>query len=468
MRTKISSEIIIEDFSDEIWEWTTKNLIIKNPMYEQLMKLGKEDTIRYKRIPKTLNNFVVKGNKLYLPQGCLYAVWKMIKKYDFTLDYNDNGTIGITKDKIKFPLYDYQEKAVSFMKEAKGGVLVAPCGSGKTFMGIELVKRIGKKFIWLTHTKDLLNQAYNDFKLLYPNVDLGQITQGVYSVGRDGAICTIQTLATLDSDLYKNDFDIVICDECSHVNGSPTLSKMFYKCLKNIKARYKYGLTATPSRSDTMIETMYAMLGLSRKGKFEPTYIIERENVKTIECNHVLVPMFENERQPFSVVNGDGTINYMKLMDYVSNLPKRDDIILNNIEKCFKEGRKQVVLCSRVEHCERINKNLLNRDIKSELVIGKVSSKKRKEVLENPQNWDVIVATYSLLKEGVSINELDTLHLTTPQSDDALIVQCVGRIERYIDNKKQPIAYDYVDMNINYCINRFNKRKKAIKRRKQK
>ena len=48
-------------------------------------------------------------------------------------------------------LYDYQKEAVAAMIRAKGGVLVSPCGSGKTFMGIEILRQLERKFLWLTH-----------------------------------------------------------------------------------------------------------------------------------------------------------------------------------------------------------------------------------------------------------------------------------------------------------------------------
>ncbi|HBS10417.1 MAG TPA: RNA helicase, partial [Firmicutes bacterium] len=40
-----------------------------------------------------------------------------------------------------------------------------------------------------------------------------------------------------------------------------------------------------------------------------------------------------------------------------------------------------------------------------------------------------------------------------------------GRIERYKENKKQPIVYDYVDVEIPYCERAFSKRKSALRRR---
>ena len=76
-----------------------------------------------------------------------------------------------------------------------------------------------------------------------------------------------------------------------------------------------------------------------------------------------------------------------------------------------------------------------------------------------------MVATYSLLKEGVSIKALDTLHLVTPIREKAMIVQSVGRIDRYMDNKKQPIVYDYVDIDIPYCVRAYDERRRALKSR---
>ena len=93
------------------------------------------------------------------------------------------------------------------------------------------------------------------------------------------------------------------------------------------------------------------------------------------------------------------------------------------------------------------------------------SNKKRNEILNDNADWKVLISTYALLKEGVSIKTLDTLHMTTPVKDKATVVQCVGRIERFLENKKQPIVYDYVDQNVRYCLNAYNSRKRSIKSR---
>ena len=167
--------------------------------------------------------------------------------------------------------------------------------------------------------------------------------------------------------------------------------------------------------------------------------------------------------------DASGMMIYNDLISTLCDDLNRTNKILDYVEECYKEGRKQVILSSRVEHCEQMVALLNERGINAKLCIGKVSAKKRKAILTQEEEWDVIVATYSLLKEGVSVKELDTLHLATPirsQSDKGgMIIQCAGRIERYLENKKQPIVYDYVDTDIPYCEKAYDSRRRALKRR---
>lgn len=464
MEITISNKIYIKDFSNDLLNWAEKNLTIVNPKWQTLKRIGKEETIIRCHIPEYIKIYSIKGKTLTLPFGCLYGIWKFIKSEKIDLKLNDSDyEISNKNIPTRIELYDYQKEAINNMVLSKGGVLVSPCGSGKTVCGIEIIHSIGKRFLWLTHTGDLLRQTRSRMKSLYPELDIGLITEGEINIGKDGCIATVQTLANVDIDEFKDYFEVIVVDECAHVSGAPTLVKMFQKILDSIPARYKYGLTATPTRSDTMIKAMYAYIGLSKNGEFEPTYKVNKDNVKTMVALHEKIDIpFDID---FSILNSDGTFDYYNLINYISNNSKRNDIILDNICKCQQEGRKQVVLCQLVSHCETMHKKLLERGIKSELVIGKTKNKERERVLNNPEEWDVIVSTYKLLKEGVDVKALDTLHLCTPQKDKATVVQCVGRIERLFENKKQPIVYDYVDIKIPYCERKYIERKRNIDKR---
>jgi superfamily II DNA or RNA helicase len=338
-----------------------------------------------------------------------------------------------------------------------------------TRMGIETIHRIGRKALWLCMTGDLLRQAKRDMEELYPSIKIGLTTEGKLEIGEDVTISTVQTLSRIDPALYKNEFDVIICDECAHVCSFPSKLQMFGKVLSNIPARIKIGLTATPSRSDAgMIRAMYAYIGADNKGEFAPTYKVDRSLVKTIQAVHEKVELqngYDNVENMLDIYDSSGMIIYNDLITALSDDNDRTDKIIDNVVKCDLDGRKQVVLALRVEHCKVIVEKLLERGVKAVLCTGAVTAKRRNEILTGKVDWQCLVATYSLLKEGVSIKELDTLHLATPIKEKAMIVQSVGRIERYMENKKQPIVYDYVDMDIPYCIKAYDARRRALKTR---
>ena len=416
MRAIISNEIRIEGASPEIKAWCKRFLIFDNPDYQQLKRMGKEDLIRWRRIPEKIQLHYIDGDILVVPFGCLYALLPMFKRENCTIyqKFNNNAEISFKNDKARgIEFFDYQEDAIAAAMDAGSGVIVAGCGSGKTYLGMELIRRIGKKALWLCHTGDLLRQAKDDLLKLYPTAKIGLTTDGVLNIGEDVTISTVQTMCKIDPCLYKDKFDVIICDEAAHVCGTPTKLKMFTSVLSKIPARYKFGLTATPTRADGLINAMYAYIGMNPNGTFSPTYKVERERVNTIEAQHIEVDI-DNRLTIFDkmqFLDTAGMTDYTKLVNFLCGRQSRNETIVDNIVKCAKEGRKQIVLSLRVDHCEVLVKMLQERGVNAKLCVGKTSVKKREEILKQQVDWDVIVATYSLLKEGVSIKELDIVIL---------------------------------------------------------
>lgn len=464
MQTIISNRIFVNDASLELRQWCEKNLVVTNPKWETLMRLGKQDQIGRYHIEPYMALYTKNGMNLVLPFGCLYAIWGMIKNSPYELRLNKSEDIKNKEQKITQPLYDYQEEAVSKMIQAKGGILIGGCGSGKTNCGIEIIHRIGKNALWLCHTKDLLNQTVKRIKSLYPLTQVGTITEGKMNMVNNGiTVSTIQTLVNIDPDLYVNNFETVVCDEVHHVSGSPTLQKYFVKILNKIPARYKYGLTASDKRNDTLTKSMYATVGCNPQGEFEPTWRIDREDANTLTAIHEKVEL----DTPFSycMLNDDGTFNYANLVEYIATYQPRNEMICEKVQELAKENRKQLILCARIEQCKLLNQMLQDKGVNSVLLIGKVSNKKRQEILTQTVDWQVIVATVSLAKEGLDVVDLDTLHLVSCLANKSDTVQSVGRIERVKEGKKEPIVYDYVDMKIPYLVSKYKKRVSWLRKR---
>lgn len=459
MEVIISNKITIKNPSWDITSFCLRELVIDNPDYQNMLKRGKPEAVRFSKIPPKLYLYVAKGGDLVLPFGCVYAIWKYIKDCPIKTEFNNAGELSCKADKITQPLYDYQEKAVQAMLDAKGGVLVGGTGSGKTNVAIELAHRIGRKFLWLTHTYDLVKQTYGRIRSLYPNMKVEITSDGKVNFGQDATVATVQTMAKLDPSVYANEFDVVITDECHHVCNSPTLSKLFGKVVSAIPARYKFGVTATPKRNDSLTKTIYTTLGCNKLGEFGPVYKIEKSETKTITAIHEKVAL----ETPFSYcfLDESGVFNYPALVDYIANNEERNKAIVQNIIE--HSYNKQLVLCSRISQCETIHQMLVDKGYNAQLLIGKVTAKKRDAILAQKDEPCIIVGSVSLAREGLDIPFLDTLHLCSCIGNENDTIQCVGRIERAYPGKEKAVVYDYVDVKIPYLVSRYNKRVKWLK-----
>ena len=254
MITEIGSRLRITNPSPDMVDWCKKHLEIPNPEYQKKarMNLWLGDT------PRTLVMYEVDGDSVIIPFGCLRSILPLLEgdvKKLFTKQ------VKVDYKGAKVPLYDYQEEAVGAMIINHYGILQSPAGSGKTQIGIALACSMQLKTLWLTHTKDLLTQSKNRAAQYIDKSLLGTITEGKVNIGETMTFATIQTMCKVDLNQYRDTWDCIIVDECHRVAGTPTAVTQFSKVLNTLRARHKYGLSATVHRADGLIKATYAMLG---------------------------------------------------------------------------------------------------------------------------------------------------------------------------------------------------------------
>lgn len=447
MLTEIGSTIKITDPSKEIMVWCKENLVLSNPDYQKKvrMHLWVGDT------PKQLFLYSMNGNDLILPFGCLRAILPLLE--------GDLKKLFKTPKKVDFggkvPLYGYQEEAVGAMLINHYGILQSPAGSGKTQMGIALACDLGVKTLWLTHTKDLLTQSKARAEQYIDPSMLGTITEGKVNIGQSMTFATIQTMCKVDLEQYRDEWDCIIVDECHRVSGTPTAVTQFSKVLNSLRARHKYGLSATVHRADGLIKATYAMIG-------EVVWTVPDEAVKSRVMTVHVHPKGTGVGMSASFLNSDGTVNYAKLISYLTELEARNKFILDDLME--SRDHYNLVLSERVGHLKELY-SMLPPALKAQAAVidGTMTSKakkaEREQAIEDMRTGRkrYLFATYALAKEGLDIPRLDRLFLTTPQKDYAVIVQSVGRVARTFKDKQQPIVYDYVD-NIRSLLKSYKQR----------
>ena len=444
----ISNVITIDNPSAELLKWCRQHLKLKNPEYakKQRMHFWVGNT------PEYLYLYETHGDKLVLPYGVLRNIWSMINGEDIKTQF-------VAPEKIdygcKVPLYDYQKEAVEEMYWKQYGILQSAAGSGKTQMGIALIAMLGKKALWLTHTKDLLTQSKERARQYIGEALLGTITEGKVNIGKGITFATVQTMCNLDLAQYKDMWDVIIVDECHRVAGTPTAVSQFSKVLNSLSARHKYGLSATVHRSDGLIQATFALLG-------EVVYTVPTEAVADKIMKVGINPIPTGISLSRGCLNTDGTLNYTKLIGYLAESYERN----LRIVECIVENRENpsLILSDRLGHLETLM-SLLPPDMRVDAVMvsGKMTTKKgkaeREQAIADMRSGmkRYLFATYSLAKEGLDIPCLERLYMATPQKDYAVITQSIGRIARTSKGKADPVVYDFVD-DIQYLVKAYKKR----------
>ncbi len=456
---ELYNEIRVIDPTPDFLNWIKKELTVSNPEYAKKERMG----FWVGNTPRLIRLYETNGNDLTIPYGTVTLIPPEFRgQIHYTQKFVPEHEVDFQTKLEDFHLYDYQEEAVKQMVKAKEGILKSAAGSGKTQCGLALAVATKRKTLWLAHTLDLVNQSKQRALQFIPKECIGTIKEGQVDIGGCITFATVQTMAKLDLQKYRDEWDTIIVDEAHRVSASSKSVSMYQKVLSNLAARHKYGLSATVHRSDGLIKATFCLIG-------NVTYTVPDEAVADkimkagIQQINTAIPMSRE------CLNSDGTLSYTDLISYLTTNDERNKLIIQTLVKNRKHP--SLILSDRLDHLDKLIA-LLPEDMKEQscFISGKMTTKKgkkeREQAIEDMRTGKkkYLFATYSLAKEGLDIPNLEALHETVPQKDYAVVVQSVGRVQRTSKGKSEAIVYDYVDDLIPYCVNSFKKRKTIYKK----
>ena len=448
MITYVSNVLTIDNPTPEVVTWVETALTLKNPEYYKRERMGKWTG----NISDTIKMYEWQGKtRLVVPYGCLNFM-PYIHDYP-VMNCIEHNHVANFRGLVE--LYDYQSEAKAKMLANYCGILKAPPGSGKTQIALSLAQTIHRRTLWITHTKDLLQQSYSRAAQYFGKECLGIISEGKIECGEFITFATVQTLCGIDLDRYRDYWDCIIVDECHRVCVSARAVGMFQKVLNNLSAKWKYGLSATVHRSDGLIFATICLLG-KVIAEIDKTDVGDK--ITQVAVQPVLTDWVIDE----SCLDTDGTLNYAKMLASMTADNNRNILLIRSI--VAHSDSPTLVLSARVEHLHSLYKRLPTRLQNVACVVdGSMTSKMdkllRERYIEQMRTGEkkILFATYQLAKEGLDIPRLEVLHLVTPQSDYAVVAQSIGRIARACEGKAQPVCYDYIDKS-KYLVKTFKKR----------
>lgn len=323
---------------------------------------------------------------------------------------------------------------------------------GKTETALESVARVGQHCLWITHTRDLVNQAKErcDTKM---NCTTSLITDGKCDTSGTITFATMQTLIKfIESGVIKQDeFGMIICDEVHRCSCNPDSLQMFRTCIEYFAAKYKIGLTATLHRADMLENCIKDIIGdviyEIKKDKNDYVSMYEGKELLRFPVDSFQVPAkITVVETNYNVYDKDvfdangGTLVYARLISDLANDTERNNMIIETL-KTIKGST--IVLSDRVDQLKYLCSQVEN----GIQIDGSTPKKEREKALEDAREgkYKYLFASYALAKEGLDVKILSNLVMATPVRDFAIVTQAIGRIQRPYDNKTEARVYDFVD-----------------------
>jgi hypothetical protein len=441
----------------------------KNPMFyrQQAMRLP---TYGHPRVISCADET---KEYLCLPRGCEPELLDELKALGIDVGMIDK-TFGGNKIDVEFKghLRDEQAQALRNLIQHDTGILSGTTAFGKTIVAIKLIAEKKINTLILVDKISLLAQwkeRLSEFLIVKGTLPeeqiafarkrgrkkkksiIGQIGGGKNALSGIIDIAVMQSLSRQgEVKECVNNYGLVIADECHHASAFT-----YEQILKTIHAKHIYGLTATPTRKDGHHPILFMHCGPIRY----------RDNPKKQAENrpfdHYIIPRFTPLRAPLGTESKDLSIQelYSKIMD--SDF--RNQLIVEDLLRNYRQGRSCLVLTLRTAHVERLAKKIEENIPDVIILTGGMGRKSTRETFERIANIPaekniVLVATGHFIGEGFDEPRLDTLFLAMPISWKGTLQQYAGRLHRLFKTKKEVRIYDYVDIQIKMLENMYQRR----------
>jgi DNA excision repair protein ERCC-3 len=318
---------------------------------------------------------------------CQQLGFPLTEEYDFNND-DYNATLDIDL-KPHAQIRYYQEKALSKMfsnSRARSGIIVLPCGAGKTLVGITAACGVKKSVVVLCTSAMSVVQWRAEF-LKWSNIspdDIAVFTADNKKTFPNNAgilISTYSMLTTVRNRSYdsekvmdfirKREWGLLIADEVHVVPA-----QMFKQVTYSIASHSKLGLTATLLREDDKIQDLNFLIGPKL---YEANWqeLSEQGHIAKVQCAEVwcqMSPEFYTEW-----LRSSNNVNKKLLLSSLN--PRKFQACQFLIEFHEARGDKIIVFSDNVFALEKYAKKLGKA-----FIFGGTAQHERLRILENFQH----------------------------------------------------------------------------------
>lgn len=438
-----------------------------NPDFYKKAAMG----LSTKGIPRIVFCGYDEAGYICIPRALLDSVIDRFNEVGISFTLTDNRCSGTPLD-VSFngTLYEEQMRAAKAILEHDNGILAATTSFGKTVVGAYMIAQRKTNTLILVHNTEIQKNWIEDLnKFLDVNAELpeyktktGRIKKRKNIIGKLHAghnsmtgIIDVAIFSSLGKGEEINpmleQYGMVIMDECHH-GAAQTVEDI----VGSAKAKYVYGLTATPKREDGLEKKVFMQFGPIR---FRYT---AKERAEKQGIDHFVYPRFTR-------MVSASNLKVTEANRAVIECESRNEQIISDVVNCIQNGRTPLVLTKYKEHAELLFQRLQGKAGHVYLLQGggsrKAKDKMRIQMRAVPDLESIVlVAIDKYIGEGFNFPRLDTMMLTMPAAAEGNIEQFAGRLHRDYDTKTEVIIYDYVDSHIRVLEKMYHKRLRTYKK----
>jgi DNA excision repair protein ERCC-3 len=330
--------------------------------------------------------------------ACEREKYPLLEEYAFK---EDEGNILNITPKFKSPVRPYQEKALNIMCSngiARSGIIVLPCGAGKTLVGILAICTIKRNTIIICNNNVAVKQWYREINdwvnitvkdKLNEKEDKNRFICRFTSNQKDplwnfkkeaGILITSFTMLSFTGkrsaevekaleQLREVDWGLMVIDEVQLLPA-----KTFSEIIKEkYKSHCKLGLTATLVREDEGIKDLHLLIGPKL---YEANWLdLQKDGfLARVKCIEIWSEMHPDFYKDYLEIKD---YDYQKLL-YVSN-PNKYLVTLYLLQK--HEGDKIIIFSDNLFTIKQYNEFFLKKNINFKMIHGKISNKQRENIL---------------------------------------------------------------------------------------
>lgn len=284
--------------------------------------------------------------------------------------YVDGESHPIALNHDGWELRDYQQYAAESFWEGGSGVVVLPCGAGKTIVGAASMAQAQSTTLILV-TNTVAGRQWRDELLRRTTLTPEEI--GEYSGERKEirpvTIATYQVVTRKTKGEYRalelfdsRDWGLIIYDEV-HLLPAPV-----FRMAADLQSRRRLGLTATLVREDGREDDVFSLIGPKRYDA--PWKELEMAGyIATAECVEVRTTLSDEERLTYATA--ETRERYRLAACSRGKLEVVDTLLAKH------EGQQTLIIGAYVDQLEEIAQR-----IDAPLVDGKTTTKKREEAFQ--------------------------------------------------------------------------------------